>query len=177
MTPSKEHRLRRRSLAAFAFLEGLILPIPAELALAPMCRLEPRQWFSLACLTVFWSVLGGLLAYLAARYGMEALVMPLVQRWHYEAELTEILALYGQWGAGILAVTGLTPLPYKLATLAAGASGVSWPLFLLAATVSRASRYVLVAWVAKETGRLPKSYAWLGWLILGGLLCAMLLVL
>ncbi|WP_035385378.1 YqaA family protein [Ferrimonas futtsuensis] len=177
MTPSNYHGLRRRTLAAFAFLEGLILPVPAELALAPLCRLAPGQWLSLAGLTVFWSVIGGLFGYLAARYGMEALVMPLVQRWHYEVELTEILELYGQWGAWILAASGLTPLPYKLATLAAGASGVSWPLFLLAATVSRASRYLLVAWVAKETGRLPKAHAWLGWLILGGLLCAMLLVL
>ncbi|WP_169307041.1 YqaA family protein [Ferrimonas sediminicola] len=176
MTPSNRPGLRRRSLAAFAFLEGVILPVPAELVLAPLCRLEPRHWLSLAWLTVFWSVVGGLLAYLVARWGMDSLVLPLVKQWGYEAELTEVLELYRQWGVWVLAVSGLTPLPYKLATLAAGASGVSWPLFLVAASVSRASRYLLVAWVAKETGRMPRGYAWLGWVILGVLLCALLLV-
>ncbi|USD38528.1 MULTISPECIES: YqaA family protein [Ferrimonas] len=166
--------LRRRSLAAFAFLEGLILPVPVELLLAPLCRARPRRCWYYATVTTLAAVVGGLVAYLAARWGMQVWVMPLVERWGYQEELRQTLGLFQQWGPWVLAVTGLTPIPYKLATLAAGASGISLLSFTVAALISRASRYYLVAWVARQTGRLPAHYAWIGWIILGLFLCAII---
>lgn len=117
------------------------------------------------------------MAYGAAWFAAEQWVWPLVERWGYQSSLNEMLELVRSYGPWVLAVTGLTPLPFKLGTLACGLSGVGLIPVLLAALVSRVSRYLLVAWIATKSGQLPWGGRYFGWFVLGLFLCVMLLFL
>ena len=57
-------------------------------------------------------------------------------------------AKYGYW----IMVQGLTPIPYKLVTIASGLAAFSFPIFVVASTITRAARFFLVALVVKKFG-------------------------
>jgi membrane protein YqaA with SNARE-associated domain len=51
---------------------------------------------------------------------------------------------FADWGAWIIVLKGMTPIPYKLVTIASGLAGVSFPLFMLYSTVTRSVRYLMI---------------------------------
>jgi membrane protein YqaA with SNARE-associated domain len=59
----------------------------------------------------------------------------------YEA----LKAAFAQWGAWIIILKGLTPIPFKLVTIASGVAQFPLLTFALASLVSRSFRFFLVA--------------------------------
>ena len=55
----------------------------------------------------------------------------------------------GQW---YVLVAALTPIPFKLLTIAAGAAKMSIPIFLVACVIGRAARFFLVAGIIRAIG-------------------------
>ena len=52
---------------------------------------------------------------------------------------------FAQWGAWIIVIKGLTPIPFKLVTIASGAARFDLVAFTLASLVSRSLRFFLIA--------------------------------
>ena len=52
---------------------------------------------------------------------------------------------FAQWGAWIIVLKGLTPIPFKLVTIASGAARFDLAAFTLASLVSRSLRFFLLA--------------------------------
>jgi len=52
----------------------------------------------------------------------------------------------------VILAKGLTPIPYKLVTIASGLAAFSFPMFIIASTATRAARFFLVALVVKKFG-------------------------
>ncbi len=61
-------------------------------------------------------------------------------------------ALFQQYGAWVILVKGLTPIPFKLITIAAGIFSFSLPLFIALCVITRGARFFLVAFVLKTWG-------------------------
>jgi membrane protein YqaA with SNARE-associated domain len=59
---------------------------------------------------------------------------------------------YAQWGAWIILIKGLTPIPYKLVTIASGFAGYSFTMFVLLSLVARGMRFYLVAFLLNRYG-------------------------
>src|SRR2546425_11767480 len=59
---------------------------------------------------------------------------------------------YAQWGAWIILIKGMTPIPYKLVTIASGFAGYSFVMFVLLSLVARGMRFYLVAFVLNRYG-------------------------
>ena len=53
---------------------------------------------------------------------------------------------------GIILIKGMTPIPYKLVTIASGAAAFSFPVFVVASIVTRGLRFFLVAALLKYYG-------------------------
>jgi membrane protein DedA with SNARE-associated domain len=66
--------------------------------------------------------------------------------------MTEFKCWYDQYGVWVILAKGLTPIPYKLVTIASGLAAFSFPMFILASTLTRAARFFLVALVVKKFG-------------------------
>jgi membrane protein DedA with SNARE-associated domain len=58
----------------------------------------------------------------------------------------------GEWGVWFLAAAAFTPIPYKVATIAAGATGMAIVPFVLVSIVGRAGRFFLVAAILRVFG-------------------------
>jgi membrane protein YqaA with SNARE-associated domain len=133
------------ALAFVAFAESSFFPLPPDLLLIPMILARPRRAFLLAALCTGASVLGGFLGYAIGYFLFDAIGRPILQFYHAMDRYDALKAAFAQWGAWIIVLKGLTPIPYKLVTIASGV--VQFPLlaFALASLVSRSLRFFLLA--------------------------------
>jgi membrane protein YqaA with SNARE-associated domain len=59
---------------------------------------------------------------------------------------------YAEWGAVIILLKGLTPIPYKLVTITSGFAGYNIWLFILCSIVARGGRFFIAAILLNRYG-------------------------
>jgi membrane protein YqaA with SNARE-associated domain len=133
------------ALAAVAFAESSFFPLPPDIMLVPMVLADRRRAFLLAAWCTLFSVLGGLLGYAIGALLYNSVGHWLIQAYGYGATLDAFRAAYGKWGAAIILIKGLTPIPYKLVTIASGFAGYNLGLFVLLSIITRGARFSLEA--------------------------------
>ena len=131
-------------LAAFAFAESSFFPIPADVMLVPMVLANRRRADLLALWCTLFSVLGGALGYMIGAFFFDTVGAWLIKNYGLEAAFEGFRAAYAKYGYWIM-VQGLTPIPYKLVTIASGFAGFNFALFMALSTVTRGLRYTLVS--------------------------------
>lgn len=159
-----------RALFAMSFAESSFFPLPPDLLLGPMAAAEPKKWWRYAIVCTIASVLGGLLGYAIGMFLMDTIGQGILNFFGYTGEKYAALeAQYAQYGLWVILIKGLTPIPYKLVTIASGALHFSLPMFVAASIVTRGLRFLLVAWLFKQFGPAmgPVIEKRLGWVLLG----------
>ncbi|MCJ8140858.1 YqaA family protein [Falsirhodobacter halotolerans] len=133
------------ALGAIAFAESSFFPIPPDALLVPMVLANRRKAARLAFLCTIMSVLGGILGYLIGRFLFEGLALPVLAFYGYTDKFESFAAAYNDWGMWILVAGSLTPFPFKLVTIASGATGLNFTLFVVSSLLARGTRFFLVA--------------------------------
>jgi membrane protein YqaA with SNARE-associated domain len=139
------HRHALWALAAIAFIESSVFPIPPDILIIPMVLAAPTRAWRVALVATVASVIGGLFGYVIGAFLFEALAQPILAFYGYEARFTDFQARYNEWGAWIVAGAGFTPFPYKVITIASGATGLDPTVFIIASVLSRGGRFFLIA--------------------------------
>jgi len=178
------HRHAIRSLAAVSFAESSFFPIPPDVMVVPMILARRDQAYRIAAVCTIASVLGGVLGYAIGYFLYDSLGLWLVNLYGAHDALADFRRWYDEWGAAIILVKGLTPIPFKLVTIASGFFEYNFPLFVLLATLTRGARFFLIAWLLKRWGApmqafIEKRLTMIGWgtlaLIAGGFAAVALL--
>jgi membrane protein YqaA with SNARE-associated domain len=110
-----------------------------------MILARPHQAFRLAALCTLASVLGGLLGYAIGYFLFDAIGRPILEYNHAMASYEALKAGFAEWGVWIIIIKGMTPIPYKLVTIASGVAQFDLVAFIGASIVSRSIRFFLVA--------------------------------
>ncbi|MBC7634626.1 MAG: DedA family protein [Acetobacteraceae bacterium] len=132
-------------LAVISFAEASFFPIPPDVLLIPMVlALRQRAWM-LALVCTIASVAGGALGYFIGYALFEVLATPLLQAYHYEAAFARFKDSYAEYGLWVILLKGVTPIPYKIVTIASGAASFNFWVFMAASIVTRGARFFLVA--------------------------------
>ncbi len=132
-------------LALVAFAESSFFPIPPDVLLVPMALARPERAYRFALICTVASVIGGMLGYLIG-YGLyETVALKLIHLYHLEAKADALVAQFQQFGLYVILVKGLTPIPYKLVTIASGMAHFDFGLFVAASVVTRGLRFFLEA--------------------------------
>src|ERR1700743_789276 len=139
-------------LGAVAFAESSFFPIPPDIMLLPMSLAEPRRAWLFAGVCTIASVAGGVLGYLIGALLYDSLGHWLIRLYGLEGKVDAFRASYAQWGAVIILLKGLTPIPYKLVTITSGFAGYNIWLFILCSIVARGGRFFIVAVVLNRYG-------------------------
>jgi membrane protein YqaA with SNARE-associated domain len=139
-------------LAAVSFAESSFFPIPPDLVLVPMVLADRRQARFLAFWCTIWSVTGGLLGYLIGAALYESVGQWLINAYGYGDRLEDFRALYNEWGAWIILIKGMTPIPYKLVTIASGFTGYALLPFIILSFITRGLRFFIVAELLRHFG-------------------------
>lgn len=132
-------------LAAVAFVESSFFPIPPDLLLIPMVLADRTKAWRYAVIATVASVVGGMLGYAIGAFLFDQIATPLLQFYGYEEQFQRFASWYNDWGAWIVFAAGVTPFPYKVITIASGATGLNFAVFMLASVVSRGLRFFIVA--------------------------------
>jgi len=139
------------TLFAVSFAESSFFPVPPDVMLAPMVLARPEKAWRYAALCTLASVLGGCLGY-AIGYFLQDAALWLMKLSGHEGGLAQFQCWYGKYGVWVILIKGLTPIPYKLVTIASGLAQFAFPVFLAASVVTRGARFFLVAGVVKKFG-------------------------
>ena len=162
------HRHAAHYLAAVAFFESWIFPLPTAMMLAPMVLAMRQYAWRLAAIATIGSVCGGVFGYFIGYFLFEQLGQPIVNFYDAHDTIDAIRQWFAQHGAWLVLLAGVTPIPYKIFTIAAGLLGLPLALFILASLVGRAAQFYLVAgvlwWGGEKLNRvLEKWVEPLGW--------------
>jgi membrane protein YqaA with SNARE-associated domain len=132
-------------LALIAFAEASFFPIPPDALLVPMALAKPRSAWKFAAICTVASVCGGALGYLIGFAVFDRVAQPILSLYGYGAAYAAFQAKFQEYGLWIILVKGLTPIPYKIVTIAAGAARFDFLWFMLASALTRGVRFFLVA--------------------------------
>lgn len=133
------------ALAIVSFAESSFFPIPPDVLMIPMIIASPRKAFVIAGVATASSVLGALFGYYIGWGLFESVGQPVLDFYGKGAAFDEFAARYNDLGAWVVLVAGISPLPFKVITIASGATGLSVPIFVISALIARAFRFFIVA--------------------------------
>lgn len=90
------------------------------------------------------SVLGGCLGYFIGWQFMISIGEAIIRFYGLHDKYEYIQQLYKAYDAWAVGIAGLTPIPYKVFTITAGAFHINFMVFLIASAVSRSARFFAV---------------------------------
>jgi membrane protein YqaA with SNARE-associated domain len=159
----------KQTLFAVSFAESSFFPIPPDLMLVPMVLAEPKQWLKLVLIATVGSVLGGLLGYAIGYFLLDTVGQWIIGLYGLGGKLSHFQEQFAEHGVMIILLKGLTPIPYKLVTIASGIAHFPIVPFILASIVTRAGRFALVAGLLRLFGDKARVFIekYLNWILLG----------
>lgn len=135
-----------------SFAESSFFPIPPDTMLIPMSLARPEKAWTYATLCTVTSVAGGILGYAIGALLYDTLGHWLVSLYGYGDKVEAFRASLAQWGAWIILIKGLTPIPYKVVTIALGIAGYNLAAFVLLSLFTRGMRFFLIAFLLNRYG-------------------------
>jgi membrane protein YqaA with SNARE-associated domain len=137
-------------MGAISFAESSFFPVPPDVMLVPMSRPDRAYLFATWC--TITSVAGGVLGYAIGYLLYDSLGHWLITLYGYGGKVEAFRAAYAQWGAWIILLKGLTPIPYKLVTITSGFAGYNLALFILFSAITRGARFFILAFILHRYG-------------------------
>ena len=145
-------------LALISFAESSFFPIPPDILLIPMVLARSKKWFRIALISTIFSVLGGLLGYVIGIFLWELLGEPIINFYKLHQEFIIFKNNYAEKGAFIVFMAGISPIPYKLITIASGGLNLNIFIFILSSFLSRGLRFFILALLIRIFGETAKKF-------------------
>jgi membrane protein YqaA with SNARE-associated domain len=135
-----------------SFVESSFFPVPPDAMLIPMSLARPDKAYFYAALCTVTSVAGGVLGYAIGFFLYESLGLWLMQLYGYGSKIEAFREAYVEWGTWIILLKGVTPIPYKIVTIASGFAEYPIIPFVLLSFIARGTRFFLVAFLINRYG-------------------------
>jgi membrane protein YqaA with SNARE-associated domain len=146
------HRHAMRSMAVISFAESSFFPIPPDVMVVPMILARRDQAYLIAAICTISSVAGGALGYAIGYFLYDSVGQWLINFYGMGDGVQEFRSWYAQYGAAIILIKGLTPIPFKLVTIVSGFAAFNFPLFIAMALITRGARFFAIAYLLKRFG-------------------------
>ncbi len=146
------------ALFALSFTESFFFPIPPDPLLMALSLGRPRRAFWFAFLTTIASVLGGIGGYYIGLLLFEEVGRPVLEFYGAMEKFDHVGNLYRENLVLALGTAGLTPIPYKVFTIAAGAFTIPMLPFIVISAASRGLRFFAVAALIYRWGQPVKAF-------------------
>lgn len=135
-------------MAIVAFTESIISPFPPDPVLIAASVFNPDMALIFAGVVTAASVLGALAGHwLGKRFGR-----PLIDRFISSAKVKRVEELFQKYGAWAIVFAAVTPVPYKVFAVTAGAMDMPLRPFIIASVIGRGARMFIWAALAMAFG-------------------------
>jgi len=140
------------TMGAISFAESSFFPVPPDVMLIPMALARPERAYAMAAWCTATSVAGGVAGYAIGALLYDSVGAWLMQLYGYTDKVESFRAAYAQWGAWIILLKGVTPIPYKIVTITSGFAGYNLALFVVFSIIARGIRFFLLAFLLHRYG-------------------------
>ncbi|MGB3271395.1 MAG: YqaA family protein [Xanthobacteraceae bacterium] len=132
-------------MAMISFAESSFFPVPPDIMLIPMSLARPKKAWLYAFVCTVTSVAGGVIGYAIGALLYDSIGQWLIALYGYGDQVATFRAAYADYGAWIIVLKGLTPIPYKVVTITSGFADYNIWLFVLFSFIARGGRFFIVA--------------------------------
>lgn len=139
-------------MGAVSFAESSFFPIPPDVMLIPMSLARPQKAWLYALICTVTSVAGGIVGYAIGALLYDSVGQWLINLYGYGDKVEAFRASYAEYGAWIILLKGLTPIPYKLVTITSGFANYNLLLFVIFSIIARGGRFFIVAILLNRYG-------------------------
>ena len=140
------------TMGAIAFAESSFFPVPPDVMLIPMALAYPQRAYAMAAWCTVASVFGGVVGYAIGALLYDSVGAWLIGLYGYGDKVEMFRSAYAEWGAWIILLKGLTPIPYKIVTITSGFAGYNFLLFVVFSVIARSGRFFLLAFLLHRYG-------------------------
>ncbi|HEY0329041.1 MAG TPA: YqaA family protein [Rhodopseudomonas sp.] len=135
-----------------SFAESSFFPVPPDVMLIPMSLARPERAWLYAVLCTITSVLGGVVGYAIGALLYDSVGHWLIELYGYGDKVEAFREGYARYGAWIILLKGLTPIPYKLVTITSGFADFNFWQFIGLSVIARGGRFFIVAILLNRYG-------------------------
>ena len=146
------------ALAIVSFAESSFFPITPLVMLIPMVLASPGRAWLIAGVCTAASVAGGVAGWGIGYAFFEEIGRPVLDFYGKAAAFEEISARFREFGAEAVLIAAVTPIPYKVVTIASGAVKLSLPVLIGASIVGRGIQFFMVAALLWKFGAPAKEF-------------------
>ena len=142
-------------LTIVSFIESSFFPLPPDPVLAIVVAKNKNKMLKYAWLCTIASVLGGFLGYFIGYAFFETLGEAILRFFNITPDkFQEMVYSMGRdtWAFWIICLKGLTPIPFKIVTIASGFAHVNLGVFAIASLIARSTRFLVLSFLCKLYG-------------------------
>ena len=142
------------ALVVFSFSEASFFPIPPDVLLIALALGARSKAIQYGILCSIGSVVGAIFGYSIGQFlwwsgegvfsGLAIFFFDAIPGFTRDMFYL-IQDKYETWNFWIIFTAGFTPIPFKLFTITSGAFSINFPMFIIASTISRSARFLLVS--------------------------------
>src|SRR5262249_22603503 len=125
---------------------------PPDAMLVPMSLARPDKAFFYATVCTVTSVAGGILGYVIGAALYDSVGQWLIHLYGYDDKAEAFRHAYREYGAWIILLKGLTPIPYKIVTITSGLAAYPIIPFVVLSIITRGMRFYLLAFLIHRYG-------------------------
>ena len=111
----------------------------------PVIIAAPNRAFLIAAVVTIGSVAGGALGYYIGAQLFDTIGQPVLDFYHKADSFEIFKEKFNAQGHWAVLIAGLTPFPYKVITIASGATGMNFATFMLWSLIARATIFFVIA--------------------------------
>jgi membrane protein YqaA with SNARE-associated domain len=159
------------ALFLLAVAESSFFPIPPDVLLIFLSVNMSKRSFWYATVCTVGSIVGGMIGYFIGLGFYETLGAPIISLLGLTDGFAQVGQLFADNAFLAIITSALTPIPYKVFTIAAGLWKVNFGTFLLASVLGRGVRFFLVGLMIFFFGKriktfIEKYFNWITWGVL-----------
>ncbi len=132
-------------LMLMSFLESFIFPIPPDILMALMIVAKRDSALKLAFWATVFSCLGGIVGYSIGYFLYQTVGVFIIETYGYQQAALGFQEIAKSWGFWVIALKSLTPIPFKVVTILAGAASMDFQAFIFACFIGRGTRFFIFA--------------------------------
>ena len=147
-----DHPSAKYALFFIALIESSVFPIPPDILLIALALGQPKSALKFAAITTAGSTVGAIVGYGIGFLLWASVGQSIIEFYGLTSQYLKAEDWFAMYGVAIVLIAGFSPIPFKVITIAAGAFGLAFIPFILAALASRGARFFLVAAILRWGG-------------------------
>lgn len=146
-------------LCLLEFLGCTVLPLPMALIMVALVGAAPLKWARFAFSASLGSIAGGILLYIIGRLFFNSAGSSLISYYGSEGRWADIIGWFNsEWGIVLIIIAGVTTGLFRVASLAAGFTGMTPIVFVIFLAASRFVRWFGEAYAIMYLGGRLKTW-------------------